>query len=240
MKLSPTLIEGKFLKRYKRFFADFLLNEKTEVAHVANTGSMKSCNDVGARCLVSPSMNPERKLKWTLEAVQAKSGAWVGVNTARPNHLVKEAFEQKVLSDWQRFSQIRTEVKINSQTRLDFLLESNAENSPENKSIKRYVEVKNVTMANGQVALFPDAVTERGQKHLQELMQLMSDGHEAEILFTVQRSDCEVFSPADEIDPEYGKLLRQAKKHGLIISAYLVKITPEEIVLTNQKLKVKL
>jgi len=123
-------------------------------------------------------------------------------------------------------------VKINQETRLDFLFE--------NKKTKRYVEVKNVTLAEKDTAYFPDAVTERGQKHLKELMSLIEDGHEAEIVYVVQRSDCVQFSPADDIDPEYGKLLRQASHKGLIISAYQVDIRPNEIALTTKKLKVKL
>jgi len=232
MRLDPSLVEGKFLKRYKRFFADFELNNQIEVAHVANTGSMKSCNEPGSLCLVSPSTNPERKLKWTLEAVQAKSGSWVGVNTARPNLLVKEAFEKKIISDWNQFSKLTSEVKINPQSRLDFLLE--------NEKKKRYVEVKSVTLAEGDVALFPDAVTERGQKHLLELVEILDEGHEAEILFVVQRQDCRFFSPADESDPEYGRILRMALKKGVIISAYVTQISKNEITLTNHKLQVKL
>jgi len=232
MKLNPSLVEGKFLKRYKRFFADFELNRQIEVAHVANTGSMKSCNEPGSLCLVSSATNPERKLKWTLEAVQAKSGSWVGVNTSRPNLLVKEAFEKKIISDWSQFTKLTAEVKINPQTRLDFLLE--------NEKKKRYVEVKNVTLAEGDVALFPDAVTERGQKHLLELMELRKQGNEAEILFVVQRQDCRFFSPADEIDPEYGRLLRMAHEKGVLISAATTQISKNEILFTNQKLQVKL
>lgn len=228
------MLEGKFLKRYKRFFADFELNGKLEVAHVANTGSMKSCNLPGSACLVSPSSNPERKLKFTLEAIKAPTGSWVGVNTSRPNQMVKKAFEEKLFPHWKVFDHIQAEVKINSETRLDFLLS--------NEKTKRYVEVKNVTLAesiNGQLwALFPDAVTERGQKHLKELMHLMDQGFEAEIVFIVQRQDCQGFAPADKIDPEYGKLFRLACEKGLVVSAFQVDISPEGFKLTAKQLKV--
>lgn len=229
--MTPALLEGQFLKRYKRFFADFLLEGELQVAHVANTGSMKSCLQAGAPCLVSPASNPERKLRWSLEALQI-NGTWVGVNTARPNQLVAEAFQQKTIAEYTDFTQMQSEVKINAQSRIDFLLTS--------AKRRRYVEVKNVTLAEGQVAFFPDAVTERGQKHLQELMQLTEQGHEAEILFVVQRSDCRIFSAADFIDPEYAKLLKMAKEKGVRVSAYAVDISPEELKLTNRALQVHL
>ncbi len=242
MKFNQPLIEGVFLKRYKRFFADVEIpvelpgktstEKRVEVAHVANTGSLKSVNNPGSRCLVSPASNPERKLRYSLEAIQAPSGAWVGVNTSLPNQLVREAFEAQRIAHWKMFDGFQGEVKINKETRLDALLTRGEK--------KHYVEVKNVTLAEGTAALFPDAVTERGQKHLRELMSLVQQGHSAEIFFTVQRSDCLEFRPADQIDADYGKLLREAAKVGVIISAHVIRLTPNEIVLTEQKLKVVL
>ncbi len=243
MKYKQTLIEGVFLKRYKRFFADVTLAGKTEVAHVANTGSLKSVNNPGSACLVSPADNPERKLRFTLEAIKSPAGSWVGVNTSLPNHLVREAFEQGVIPHWKKYENFRAEVKINAETRLDAVLTAG------NK--QHYVEVKNVTLAEVAVegtggtapkvfAMFPDAVTERGQKHLRELMALVGTGHTAEIFFTVQRSDCQEFRPADHIDPEYGRLLREAHKAGVVISAYVVDVGPEEIVIRGKNLPVVL
>jgi sugar fermentation stimulation protein A len=230
------LLEGTFLKRYKRFFADFSMDGNTFTAHVPNTGSMKSCNQPGAKCLVSPSDNPERKLKYTLEAVQAETGSWVGVNTSRPNQLVRQAFTDKIFPHWKKFNSISAEVKINPETRIDFLLEGDG--------AKRYVEVKNVTFAalknNKLCAQFPDAVTERGQKHLAELMTLMSKGFEAEIFFVVQRTDCDVFSTADEIDPDYGVLFRNAIAKGLIVSIYTVDISNQGFHFTGKSLKLQL
>lgn len=264
MKYKQPLLEGVFLKRYKRFFADVTLAGKTEVAHVANTGSLKSINNPGAACLVSPADNPERKLRFTLEAIKSPAGSWVGVNTSLPNHLVREAFEQGVIPHWKQYETFKAEVKISSETRLDAVLSKG--------SHLHYVEVKNVTMAamaemaealpvpSGEVmagkmakpergtapgtpkmcALFPDAVTERGQKHLRELMALVKEGNTAEIFFTVQRSDCSEFRPADHVDPEYGRLLREAAAAGVVISAYVVELSRTEISIRGKSLPVVL
>ena len=237
MKWPQKLIEAKLLKRYKRFFADVEFAGRTEVAHVANTGSLKSAIQAGQACLISPAQNPERKLKFSLEAVKTEAGHWVGVNTSWPNQLAKEAFNQKTLKHWQKFATLQSEVKINDESRLDLLLESE-------DGKKHYVEIKNVTLRNGDSAQFPDGVSERAQKHLKELMKLIKNGKKqgttAEILFTVQRDDCKYFSPADDIDPEYGKLLRQAEKAGVLISVRLIEISLEEIKLTDKKLEVRL
>jgi sugar fermentation stimulation protein A len=240
MKFKTAVREGIFLKRYKRFFADVKLGKEIVVAHVPNTGSLKSAVEAGAPCLVTESDNPERKLKYTLEAVQMPSGSWVGVNTSWPNQLAKEAFEAKVFKHWHSFDELKGEVKLSAETRIDLVLT----NSKTQK--KHFIEVKNVTMASGEVhdmkgvAHFPDAVTERGQKHLRELMKLVKDGHSAEIFFAIQRSDCHKFSPADEIDPEYGKLLREAQKVGVMITAAHVDITPKGLEISGKTLKVQL
>lgn len=237
MKFKTAVREGIFLKRYKRFFADVKLGDDTVVAHVANTGSLKSATEAGAPCLVTDAENPERKLKYTLEAVQMPSGAWVGVNTSWPNHLVMEAFQNKIFEHWKNFDEAKAEVKLSPETRIDLVL-------IDSKSQKKhFIEVKNVTMASGDlnskkgVAHFPDAVTERGQKHLRELMKLVEAGHTAEIFFAVQRGDCEQFSPADEIDPEYGRLLREAAAKGVAVTAALVDVSMQEIVIGGKVLQ---
>jgi sugar fermentation stimulation protein A len=239
MKFKTRVHEGVFLKRYKRFFADVELNGEIVVAHVANTGSLKGAATPNAPCWISEAENPERKLRYSLEAVKLPS-SWVGVNTSWPNQLAKEAFEKKIFSHWRSFDELQAEVKINPESRLDLLL-------TDSKSKKKhYVEIKNTTLADGDVAAkkgcarFPDAVTERGQKHLRELMKLIDLGHEAEILFTVQRGDCAMFSPADEIDPEYGRLLREAHKKGVVITVAFVDISPTEIRLSGKTLPVQL
>ena len=234
MKWEITPIEATFIKRYKRFFADVVINGKTEVAHVANTGSLKSCLFEGCQALVLPSTNPERKLKWTLVALKSPHGGWIGVDTSQPNKMLKKVALGKTNPDWDHLTEFRAEVKINPQTRLDGAFDFGKK--------KHYIEVKNVTLAtqdfaNGKGrAQFPDAVTERGQKHLREMMELMKLGHKCELIFTIQRTDCVEFSPADEIDPEYGKLLRQAIKKGLIVSPWVLEVDPKGILFKGKKL----
>lgn len=237
MKFKTPLIEARFLKRYKRFFADINLKtdqgEQTVVAHVANTGSLKSVLNPGCRCLLSPAENPERKLRFTLEALEVNN-SWVGINTSWPNALAKEAFEQKIFSHWQAYDVCQPEVKISPETRLDLLLKNSQTGDC------HYVEIKNVTLAEGETAMFPDAVTERGQKHLRELMALQEKGHTCEILFTVQRTDCKQFAPAEMIDPDYAKLLRQAHAQGVRVTVAVIVVNPDSIVLTSQYLPLKL
>lgn len=219
MKFEVPFQQAIFQKRYKRFFADVMLGDKVEVAHVPNTGSLKSVAVANQPCLVSASTNPERKLKWTLQAIRAESGAWVGVNTAWPNVLLKEIFEKQLFPHWKEFSLFKPEVKITAETRLDALLSSS------DGKKKHYVEVKNVTLADGDLtqkkgrALFPDAVTVRGQKHLQELEILAKTKNvSAEIVFLIQRDDCNSFAAAQDIDPDYARLLEQVKKSGVQIT----------------------
>ena len=232
MKFSKALKQGQFLKRYKRFFADVALNGETVVAHVPNTGSLKGVNIAGQPCRVSESDNPERKLKFTLEMIQAPSGAWVGVNTSTPNTVMKETLFHAVkenrifaesLKHWTDYSEVKPEYKISKETRLDFCL-YNSEDGP-----KHFVEVKNTTLADGDIAKFPDAVTERGQKHLRELMSLIEKGNTAEIVFTIQRNDCTSFAPADDIDPEYGRLLREAIKAGVKVSPLVLAVSEDGV-----------
>jgi sugar fermentation stimulation protein A len=244
MKYTRALEAGIFQKRYKRFFADVQLQDQIVVAHVPNTGSLKSVNNPGQPCLISHSDNPERKLKFTLEMIQSPTGAWVGVNTATPNAITKEKLlevvgkksfaSSPVFGFWSKFDEVKPEYKITPETRLDFALKKA-------KSEKmHYIEVKNVTLAEAKTALFPDSVSERAQKHVRELMRLMNEGHSAEIVFTVQRSDCELFAPADDIDPEYGRLLRQASALGLKLTPLVVELNSKEVLLTDQVLPVHL
>ena len=227
MKFKDPVFEGVFVKRYKRFFADIRLKNQTVVAHVANTGSMKGLVEKETPCLVTFNDSPERKLKYSLQALRADQ-TWVGINTSWPNHLVKEAFDLKKIKKWQMYSEIRQEVKINSETRLDLQL-----TSPKQKPL--YVEVKNVTLARDGVALFPDAVTSRGLKHLNELIEIVKSGHRAEMVFVIQRTDCDTFSAAADIDPEYAKGLTKAALSGVEISAYSVNFGDAEIALNTER-----
>lgn len=236
MKFNSELIQGRFLKRYKRFFADVELNGEVVVSHLPNTGSLKSCGDSGSLCLMSPAENPERKLKYTLEAINAH-GTWVGVNTSWPNKLAVEVFKQRLLPHWHKYDEFQQEVKINDQSRMDMALWS-SKDSPvkkwkvtdfnESRPI-HFVEVKNVTLKVGSAVQFPDAVTERGQKHIEELVQLMARGYSAEMLFIVQRSDVEYFEAAKDIDPVYAQRLKEAADKGLKITALAFAVDPSGI-----------
>lgn len=233
MKFSSKLEEGIFRSRSKRFFAEIEWNGQTIVAHVPNTGSMKGCKDPGQLCLFSVSDDPKRKLKYTLEMVRSASGAWVGVNTQMPNRLVREALDQKLRPEWSAFDVIKGEHKLSAETRLDFALH-------QTKGDRwHFIEVKNVTLAENRTALFPDAVTERGQKHLRELTALAGQGHGAELVFTVQRADVDEFSPAAEIDPAYARLLREAFDAGVTVTPLRVSLSPIEATLTNEMLPIR-
>lgn len=236
MNFQETVRQAEFLKRYKRFFADVRLNGEVIVAHVPNTGSLKTCLFDGAPCVITESNNPERKLKATLQFIQTPT-SWVGVNTNLPNALAQEAWESEQIADWREFKFFQREYKISKESRIDIVMAPSEEHFKQQKSL-HFVEIKNVTYAKNKTALFPDAVTTRGQKHLKDLMALKADGFGAELLFVVQRQDCEKFAPADEIDPEYGALLRQARKAGVIIRALTCSIDPQKgISLSSQSLE---
>lgn len=225
MKL-PALIPGRLIKRYKRFLADIELEDGSVVtAHCPNSGSMKGCNLPGAPVMLSLSPNLNRKLAHTWELVQV-DGYWVGLNTMLPNRLAEEAILEGTISELQGYQRLRREVPYGSErSRIDLLLED--------EQRRCFVEVKNVTLVEVGLALFPDAVTERGQKHLRELMEVVRNGDRGVILFTVQRGDGAAVAPADAIDPVYGRLLREAVAHGVEALAYRALVTPHEIRLTE-------
>lgn len=222
MDFSPPLLSGRFIKRYKRFFADIETPEGALTIHVPNTGSLKGCLEEGAECLYSPSTDPKRKLKGTLQFLKVKN-TWVGVNTSLPNHLVKELWESGAVSHWKGLGFLKLEHKINEKTRIDMVLAPSKEDFEKQHRL-HFIEVKNVTLAEEDLALFPDAVTARGQKHLMELMELQKQGFTTEILFVVQRTDCGRFSACAEIDAKYAELLKQAQNAGVRISAYPCRI----------------
>jgi sugar fermentation stimulation protein A len=226
MKLPP-LLPGRLIKRYKRFLADIELDDGSIItAHCPNSGSMLGCNLPGSPVLLSLSPNPNRKLAHTWELVQI-DGFWVGLNTMLPNRLAEEAILNGVITELQGYEQLRREVPYGSErSRIDLLLEG--------EKGRCYVEVKNVTLVEDGRALFPDAVTIRGQKHLRELMEVVRNGDRGVILFTVQRGDGATVAPADRIDPVYGKLLREAVKNGVEALAYRAEVKPEEIRLTGR------
>lgn len=223
MKFASKLHKGIILKRYKRFLADIELpSGEIIVAHTANTGSMKTCWEPGWKVLLSYHDNPKRKLKYSLEMTH-NNKTWIGINTGVPNKLGYEAIKDGTIKELQGYNHIRPEVKI-GKSRIDLLL-SDSEDKPD-----CYVEIKNVTLkGEGSQVLFPDSVTERGQKHLNELMDIVKSGKNACMLYIVQREDVNTFSPADLIDVKYGELLRKAEKQGVQILCYQCQLSPEEI-----------
>lgn len=223
MLLPQPLIHGTLIKRYKRFLADVRLESgETVTAHSPNTGSMLGCNIPGSPVMLSHSANPKRKLPYTWELVKV-NGAWACVNTAHPNRIAREAIEAGRVAELQGSRQLLTEVPYSGNSRIDILLKYSARDC--------YVEVKNVTLAEAGIARFPDAVTTRGQKHLQDLMAMVRAGQRGVIFFMINRADAGRFAPADDIDPRYGELLREAARAGVEILAYRTRITPPEIVL---------
>jgi sugar fermentation stimulation protein A len=222
MKFKNPLQIGIFQKRYKRFFADILVGEEIVVAHTANTGSMKTCLEVGRKALISFHDSPTRKLKYSFEMIH-NGKSWIGINTSLTNALAIEAIKNGVISELQGYSELKPEAKI-GQSRIDILL-SNSELE------QCYVEVKNVTLIDDENhAIFPDSVTERGQKHLRELMELKLLGTRAVMLFIVQREDCDSFKVEQNFDPIYCKLLREAMNTGVEVLVYQCKLSMEEIV----------
>jgi sugar fermentation stimulation protein A len=220
----PELTRGRLIKRYKRFLADVMLDDGTEVtAHCANSGRMTSCSDPGRPVFLSFHDNPRRKLKYSWELIEMPSSL-VGVNTLVPNRLVARAARHDLPPALAGYSQVKPEVRIDDHTRLDLKL-----SAPGRRDC--FVEIKNCTLVEDNVAMFPDVPTTRGQKHLQTLAALKDQGHRAVIFFLVQRTDAVRFSPAHAIDAEYGRLLQQVATHGVEILVFDVVIDLERIAL---------
>ncbi|WGL18019.1 DNA/RNA nuclease SfsA [Microbulbifer bruguierae] len=227
MKLDPSLAQGKLLRRYKRFLADVeLMSGEIITIHCPNTGSMKNCWEENTPCWFSDSGNPKRKYRHTLEITTTPEGALAGVNTSRANQLVEEAITTGVVVELQGYDSLRREVKYGEEnSRIDFLLSGDAGDC--------YVEVKNVTLAEGARGLFPDAVSARGTKHLRELQKLAESGVRAVLLYCVQHSQIETVEAAAEIDPAYAAALAQATAAGMEIVAYRAELGAGEIRLSE-------
>ncbi|MFC3053312.1 DNA/RNA nuclease SfsA [Kordiimonas pumila] len=222
MKFEEGLTKGRLIKRYKRFLADVELETgETVVAHCANSGSMLGLKEAGSLVYLSANKNPKAKLDWRWELVEV-DGSLVGINTAHPNRIVEQAILDAEIPELRGYKIVRREVKYGQNSRIDLLLEDPG---------LCYVEVKNVTLREGAKALFPDAVTARGTKHLAELVDMVKLGHRAVMFYLVQRSDCTLFAPATEIDPVYASALREAYKAGVEVLCYQCSLTPSEIVI---------
>lgn len=217
----PPLLTGRLLRRYKRFLADVALEDGgTVTAFCPNSGSMRGLVEPGAAAMVSESSNPHRKTRHTLEMLKS-GGTWVAVNTLLTNRLAYELLANGLLP-LRGFDEIIREVTVGD-SRLDFVLVKGKR--------KTYLEVKSVTMRVGEQAQFPDAVTSRGKKHLEALMELRKQGHGAAMLYIVQRGDCRCFAPARDIDPAYAKALDEAVKKGVKIFACGLEVEPHGIYL---------
>ena len=208
LKNSKNFLTGKFIKRYKRFFVDVQLDSKKIVtAHCPNTGSMMGLLEKDNLVYLTETDDPNRKLKFTLEAIQS-NGAMVGVNTHRANRIVEEAISNGIISELGKIVSFKREVKYGQNSRIDFLVQTKKE--------EIYVEVKNVTLSRDKsIAEFPDAVTERGLKHLNELSTLPTKSVRAVMLFLVQRDDCSKFKIAADIDNKYADTFKKVKKMGV-------------------------
>ena len=228
------LEEGVLIKRYKRFLADVQLSDGTTVtAHCANTGPMSGVLIPGQRVRLRHAPSPKRKLAWTWEQAEVPAAdgtpCWVGINTALPNRLIRALIEAGHLSDQLgSIGSIRPEVTYgkNKRSRIDLLLTPGADN-PDQRLI--YLEVKNTTWTDGSTALFPDTVTERGQKHLEELMDVLPDAR-AVLVPCLSRPDVTDFAPGDQADPRYGELFRAAVGRGVEVMPCCFRFLLEKIV----------
>ncbi|MBU0729630.1 MAG: DNA/RNA nuclease SfsA [Proteobacteria bacterium] len=221
MKFEKNLHPATLIKRYKRFLADVEMPDRNiTTVHCPNSGSMMGLCAAGNDVMLSTSDNPKRKYPRTLEMIKV-GGNWVGINTMRTNPLVREAIERGKIHEIGIVDTIQPEVTVSDRSRLDFLLKRG------NQQI--YLEVKNCTLAENGIAMFPDAVTTRGTKHLEELISLKKAGHLAMVLFCVQRADAAQFSPAAHIDPLYAETLARACQQGVQALAYQADVSPQAI-----------
>ena len=231
MNFNETLISGEFIKRYKRFFVDIKIGNNTITAHCPNTGSMMGLLKKGNKVWLSKSDNPKRKLKYTLQVIEDQNSK-IGINTHLTNKIFFEALNKRILKNFKNTEIIKREVKFGKNTRFDFLLKE--------KTRKTFIEVKNVTLSRQkQIAEFPDAITLRGLKHIQELLKAHNKGFEIYLIFVIQRNDCEKFELAKDIDPKYCELLVKAVKKNLKILCYDCKFSTKGIKL-NREIKFKI
>ncbi len=225
MKLK-NLLPGVFIKRYKRFFVDILLKSQKVTVHCPNSGSMLGLLNEGNNVWISKSDNVKRKLQYTLEIIQVNK-SMIGINTFNTNKIVFEALSNRKIKELLKYDKIESEIKFGSNSRFDFLLS--------NKKEKCFLEVKNVTLSRKvNIAEFPDAITSRGKKHLEELIKAKSRGYESFMLFLIQRNDCDNFKISEDIDPLYYAALNKAKKYGVKMLCYDCKINNKEVILNKK------
>ena len=231
MNFNETLISGEFIKRYKRFFVDIKMGNNTITAHCPNTGSMMGLLKKGNKVWFSRSNNLKRKLKYTLQIFENQNSK-IGINTHLTNKIVFDALKNGSIKNFIKVDDIKQEVKFGENTRFDFLLTE--------KTKKTFIEVKNVTLSRkNKIAEFPDAITSRGLKHIEELLRAKQKGFEIYLFFVIQRNDCNKFQLAKDIDPKYCDLLKEAVKKNLKILCYDCKFSPKGIKL-NREIKFKI
>jgi len=229
MEFTKSLVKGKLIKRYKRFFTDVKLGKEIVTAHCPNTGSMKGLLDEGNEVYLLPNNNPKKKLKYGLEIIKSRKNL-VGVNTHMANRIVQHALENNLINEFKNNDLIKPEVYFNKETRFDFLIEKNKQ--------KSFLEVKNVTLfRDTKVAEFPDAVTSRGSKHLLTLIDAIKKGYKSYILFLVQIQNMKYFKIAKDLDEEYYKNYLMARKAGVNFLAYSCDISSKKIFI-DKKLKI--
>ena len=217
MKFTSSLIKGKLIKRYKRFFVDIKVKNSILTAHCPNTGSMMGLLDKGNDVWLTKNDDPKRKLKFTLEIIKVKNNL-IGVNTNRANKIVKHALENKLINEFKNINNIKPEFKYSTDTRFDFLCDKNL------------IEVKNVTLnREKETAEFPDAITSRGSKHLINLKESMKKGYKPYVLFLTQIQGIKNFKIAKDIDEKYYENYYLAKKHGVNFIAYRCYLSNKEI-----------
>ena len=231
MNFENKLISGVFIKRYKRFFVDVKVENKVITAHCPNTGSMKGLLNEGNKVWLSKSNNPKRKLLYTLQIIEVNNSK-VGVNTHLTNKIALHALNNNLIEEFDKDITVKPEVKFGDNTRFDFLITK--------KDYKAFIEVKNVTLSRKpRIAEFPDAVTSRGAKHIEELIKANKKGYGIYIIFIVQREDCDQFTIANDIDQDYSELLSKAIKKNLNILCYDCKFSLKGIKINN-KIKIKI
>ena len=229
MEFTKSLIKGKLIKRYKRFFVDIKLDKQVVTAHCPNTGSMKGLLDEENEVYLLKNDDPKRKLKYSLEIIKAQNNL-VGVNTHKANKIVNHGLINNLIKELKNSDEIKAEVFFNKETRFDFLIKK--------KKQKSFLEVKNVTLFRDEkTAEFPDAITSRGSKHLLALIDAIKKGYKAYLIFLVQIENMEYFKIAKDIDNEYYENYLKAKKAGVNFLAYKCKISSKEIKI-DQKIKI--
>jgi sugar fermentation stimulation protein A len=225
MIFEKPLVHGRLIKRYKRFLADITLdNGEVITAHCTNSGTMKTCLEDNAEVYLTPVDDPKRKTKFTWEMIKINND-WIGINTGNPNKLAFDAVKNGEIDQLQGYTEVKREVKFDD-SRFDVMAKNESETC--------FIEVKNVTLKDGNYARFPDAVTTRGKKHLETLIKVKEQGMRAVMLYVIQRMDVDIFAPAKNIDPEYAKTLKKAFDKGVEIIPIQAKVSPEKIELIKE------